>query len=191
MLRPPTRTMSASYEALLYQNGFAIAGSADRGGLSVRDVLAENIHVESATVLDDCSVMSFRKEKVLIKRSEDMPIWSIGCSIQDGGHRPQCSRLMGTTRSRVNFFTNTFRPLGFFDYDNGLRVRPSFSRTRPRSYRERRLPHVRLGKSYRVPTAPASGTATDRFGTSRHLLYEKWMRRSNFLTLLDSHAHQL
>ena len=131
MLRPPTRTMSASYEALLYQNGFAIAGSADHGGLSVRDVLAENIHVESATVLDDCSVMSFRKEKVLIKRSEDMPIWSIGCSIQDGGHRPQCSRLMGTTRSRVNFFTNTFRPLGFFDYDNGLRVRPSFSRTRP------------------------------------------------------------
>ena len=68
-------TMSASYEALLYQNGFAIAGSADRGGLSVRDVLpllnpalsraGGNIHVENATVLDDCSVMSFRKETVL------------------------------------------------------------------------------------------------------------------------------
>src|SRR5712691_2234131 len=33
--------------------------------------------------------------------------------------------MVGTTRSRVNFFMNKFKKLGFIDYDNGLRVRKS------------------------------------------------------------------
>ena len=34
--------------------------------------------------------------------------------------------MIGTTRSRVNFFMNKFRKLGFIDYDaDGVMVHPS------------------------------------------------------------------
>ena len=32
------------------------------------------------------------------------------------------AEIVGTTRSRVNFFMNKFRKLGFIDYNNGLEV---------------------------------------------------------------------
>jgi len=35
------------------------------------------------------------------------------------------AQLIGTTRSRVNFFMNRFRKLGFIDYNGGLRVHNS------------------------------------------------------------------
>jgi CRP/FNR family cyclic AMP-dependent transcriptional regulator len=35
------------------------------------------------------------------------------------------ARMIGTTRSRVNFFMNKFRKLGFINYDNGLHVHRS------------------------------------------------------------------
>ena len=35
------------------------------------------------------------------------------------------AEMIGTTRSRVNFFMNKFRKLGFIDYNGGLRVRRS------------------------------------------------------------------
>jgi CRP/FNR family transcriptional regulator, cyclic AMP receptor protein len=38
------------------------------------------------------------------------------------------ARMIGTTRSRVNFFMNKFRRLGFIDYNKGLRVHPSLLR---------------------------------------------------------------
>jgi CRP/FNR family transcriptional regulator, cyclic AMP receptor protein len=33
--------------------------------------------------------------------------------------------MVGTTRSRVNFFINKFRKLGFIDYNDGLEVNSS------------------------------------------------------------------
>jgi CRP/FNR family transcriptional regulator, cyclic AMP receptor protein len=33
--------------------------------------------------------------------------------------------MVGTTRSRVNFFMNTFRKLGFIEYNGGLKVKSS------------------------------------------------------------------
>jgi CRP/FNR family cyclic AMP-dependent transcriptional regulator len=33
--------------------------------------------------------------------------------------------MVGTTRSRVSFFLNKFRKLGFIDYNGGLRIRSS------------------------------------------------------------------
>ena len=33
--------------------------------------------------------------------------------------------MVGTTRSRINFFMNRFKKLGYIDYDDGLRVRSS------------------------------------------------------------------
>lgn len=35
------------------------------------------------------------------------------------------AEMIGTTRSRVNFFMNKFRKLGFIDYNDGLQVHPS------------------------------------------------------------------
>jgi CRP/FNR family transcriptional regulator, cyclic AMP receptor protein len=33
--------------------------------------------------------------------------------------------MVGTTRSRVSFFLNKFRKLGFIDYNGGMRIRSS------------------------------------------------------------------
>lgn len=35
------------------------------------------------------------------------------------------AEIVGTTRSRVNFFMNKFRTLGFIDYNGGLKVHSS------------------------------------------------------------------
>ena len=35
------------------------------------------------------------------------------------------AEMIGTTRSRVNFFMNKFRKLGFIDYNGGLQVHSS------------------------------------------------------------------
>jgi CRP/FNR family transcriptional regulator, cyclic AMP receptor protein len=35
------------------------------------------------------------------------------------------AEMVGTTRSRVNFFMNKFRKLGFIDYNGGLEVNSS------------------------------------------------------------------
>jgi CRP/FNR family cyclic AMP-dependent transcriptional regulator len=35
------------------------------------------------------------------------------------------AEMVGTTRSRVNFFMNKFRKLGFIDFDGGLEVNSS------------------------------------------------------------------
>jgi CRP/FNR family cyclic AMP-dependent transcriptional regulator len=35
------------------------------------------------------------------------------------------AEMIGTTRSRVNFFMNKFRKLGFIDYDGEIRINPS------------------------------------------------------------------
>ena len=34
-------------------------------------------------------------------------------------------KMIGTTRSRVNFFMNTFRKLGFIEYNRGLKINTS------------------------------------------------------------------
>jgi CRP/FNR family cyclic AMP-dependent transcriptional regulator len=51
---------------------------------------------------------------------------------QDQGHRvlPRISQetladMVGTTRSRVNFFMNKFKKLGFIEYNGGLKVNHS------------------------------------------------------------------
>jgi CRP/FNR family cyclic AMP-dependent transcriptional regulator len=35
------------------------------------------------------------------------------------------AEMVGTTRSRVNFFMNKFRRLGFIEYNGGLRIKSS------------------------------------------------------------------
>ena len=38
------------------------------------------------------------------------------------------AEMIGTTRTRVNFFMNRFRRLGLIEYDGGLKIRHSLSR---------------------------------------------------------------
>jgi len=35
------------------------------------------------------------------------------------------AEMIGTTRSRVNFFMNKFRKLGFIKYNGGIEINPS------------------------------------------------------------------
>jgi CRP-like cAMP-binding protein len=35
------------------------------------------------------------------------------------------AEMVGTTRSRVNFFMNKFRKLGFIEYNGGIKINPS------------------------------------------------------------------
>jgi CRP/FNR family transcriptional regulator, cyclic AMP receptor protein len=45
--------------------------------------------------------------------------------VTPGVSQATLAQMIGTTRSRVNFFMNRFRKLGFIDYNGGLRVRTS------------------------------------------------------------------
>jgi CRP/FNR family transcriptional regulator, cyclic AMP receptor protein len=45
--------------------------------------------------------------------------------VTPGVSQATLAEMIGTTRSRVNFFMNRFRKLGFIDYNGGLRVRTS------------------------------------------------------------------
>ena len=42
-----------------------------------------------------------------------------------GPARKTLAEMIGTTRSRVNFFMNKFRKLGFIEYNGGLNVHSS------------------------------------------------------------------
>jgi CRP/FNR family transcriptional regulator, cyclic AMP receptor protein len=46
--------------------------------------------------------------------------------VRPGVSQETLAEMIGTTRSRVNFFLNKFRKLGFIDYDvDGLTIHPS------------------------------------------------------------------
>jgi CRP/FNR family cyclic AMP-dependent transcriptional regulator len=78
------------------------------------------------------------------------------------------AEMVGTTRSRVSFFLNRFRKLGFIDYDIGasLRVRSSLLRVvlddddGGRLTRPGRTSHARTKKALEPPAEP--GEAPDR-----------------------------
>ena len=52
-----------------------------------------------------------------------------GGRLGDSGRQPRCDdvaeKMIGTTRSRVNFFMNTFRKLGVIEYNRGSKINPS------------------------------------------------------------------
>jgi CRP/FNR family cyclic AMP-dependent transcriptional regulator len=41
------------------------------------------------------------------------------------GSQETLAEMVGTTRSRVNFFMNKFRKLGFIEYNGGLKINNS------------------------------------------------------------------
>ena len=53
--------------------------------------------------------------------------------------------MVGTTRSRVNFFMNKFRKLGFINYNGGLKVNNSLLTVVLRDWTSRSRPEAPAG----------------------------------------------
>ena len=92
--------------------------------LFIKFMLARNIRIEADLVdqLFNSSEKRLARTLLLLAR--------YGKQDQPHGVLPKMSQetlaeMVGTTRSRVNFFMNKFRRLGFIDYNGGLEVHAS------------------------------------------------------------------
>jgi CRP-like cAMP-binding protein len=87
-------------------------------------VLARNIRVEADLVdqLFSSSEKRLARTLLLLARygKEDKPHRVLPKMSQE-----MLAEMIGTTRSRVNFFMNKFRKLGFIDYNGELRINDS------------------------------------------------------------------
>jgi CRP/FNR family transcriptional regulator, cyclic AMP receptor protein len=116
----PTRLLEVRKEAMLQllheQHGFS-----DR---FIAYMVSRNIRIE-ADLVDQ---LFNRSEKRLARALLLLARYGT----PDGAHRalPKISQevlaeMVGTTRSRVNYFMNKFRKLGFIDYNGGIKVNDS------------------------------------------------------------------
>jgi len=90
----------------------------------IAHMLARNIRVEEDLIdqLFNSSEKRLARALLLIARygKEDKPLRTLPRVSQE-----VLAEMVGTTRSRVNFFMNKFRKLGFIDYNGGLRINSS------------------------------------------------------------------
>jgi CRP-like cAMP-binding protein len=87
-------------------------------------MLARNIRIEEDLVdqLFNSSEKRLARTLLLMARygQEDKPQQVVHQLSQE-----TLAEMVGTTRSRVNFFMNKFRDLGFIEYNGGLKVNSS------------------------------------------------------------------
>ncbi len=87
----------------------------------IAHMLARNIRVEQDLVdqLFNSSEKRLARALLLLARygKHDVPARAVPAVSQE-----TLARMIGTTRSRVNFFMKKFQRLGFIDYTNGLKV---------------------------------------------------------------------
>jgi len=87
-------------------------------------VLERNIRIEEDLIdqLFNSSEKRLARTLLLLVRygKQDKPEWVIPKVSQE-----TLAEMIGTTRSRVNFFMNKFKNLGFIKYDGGLQVNES------------------------------------------------------------------
>jgi len=90
----------------------------------ISHMLARNIRIEQDLVdqLFNSSERRLARTLLLLARygKPDAPIRAIPPISQE-----TLAEMVGTTRSRVNFFMKKFQRLGFIDYTNGLKVHDS------------------------------------------------------------------
>lgn len=90
----------------------------------IAHMLARNIRIEEDLVdqLFNSSEKRLARTLLLLARfgKADKPIRDVPIVSQD-----TLAKIVGTTRSRVNFFMKKFQRLGFIDYKNGLKVNRS------------------------------------------------------------------
>jgi CRP-like cAMP-binding protein len=96
----------------------------DLSDLFIKFMLARNIRIEADLVdqLFNSSEKRLARTLLLLAR--------YGKQDQPHGVLPKMSQetlaeMIGTTRSRVNFFMNKFRKLGFIKYNGGLQINTS------------------------------------------------------------------
>ena len=99
----------------------ALPGLSDR---FIGHVLARNIRIEQdlADQLLNSSEKRLARTLLLLARHDthDTPVRAVPAISQE-----TLANIIGTTRSRVNFFMKKFQRLGFIDYTNGLKVNHS------------------------------------------------------------------
>jgi len=87
-------------------------------------MLARNIRVEEDLVdhLFNSSEKRLARTLLLLARygKQDSPVRVLPKLSQE-----VLAEMVGTTRSRVNFFMNKFRKLGFIEYNDGLKINAS------------------------------------------------------------------
>jgi len=90
----------------------------------ITHMLARNIRIEEDLVdqLFNSSEKRLARTLLLLARygKHDMPVRAVPPISQE-----TLAEMIGTTRSRVNFFMKKFQRLGFIDYKNGLKVNNS------------------------------------------------------------------
>ena len=96
----------------------------DLSDLFIKFMLARNIRIEEDLVdqLFNSSEKRLARTLLLLARygTEDQPHGVFPKMSQE-----TLAEMVGTTRSRVNFFMNKFRKLGFLDYNGGVHVHSS------------------------------------------------------------------
>jgi CRP/FNR family transcriptional regulator, cyclic AMP receptor protein len=92
--------------------------------LFLAHVLSRNIRIEEDLVdqLFNSSERRLARALLLLARygHDDTPIRAIPTVSQE-----ILAEMVGTTRSRVNFFMNRFRKLGFIEYNGGIKINKS------------------------------------------------------------------
>jgi CRP-like cAMP-binding protein len=87
-------------------------------------VLSRNIRIEEDLVdqLFNRSEKRLARALLLLARygKDDTPVRTIPTMSQE-----ILAEMVGTTRSRVNFFMNKFRRLGFIEYNGGIKISKS------------------------------------------------------------------
>jgi CRP/FNR family cyclic AMP-dependent transcriptional regulator len=96
----------------------------DLSDLFISHVLSRNIRVEEDLVdqLFNSSEKRLARALLLLARygKDDVPVRVIPKLSQE-----VLAEMVGTTRSRVNFFMNKFRKLGFIEYNGGIKISKS------------------------------------------------------------------
>ena len=126
-VRMGTATAITSSTILLIEKTEMIRLLHDEATLSDRfisHVLSRNIRIEEDLVdqLFNSSEKRLARALLLLAQygKDDTPLRDIPSVSQE-----VLAEIVGTTRSRVNFFMNKFRKLGFIDYNGGITVKKS------------------------------------------------------------------
>ena len=82
--------------------------------LGVGALAAQRVRMCTATAMAPVTILSVARQQML-RLLRDEPDFS----------DRTLAEMIGTTRSRVNFFMNKFRKLGFIEYNGGLKINTS------------------------------------------------------------------
>ena len=126
-VRMGTATAITPSTILAIQKAQMIRVLHEESGLSdmfLAHVLSRNIRIEEDLVdqLFNSSEKRLARALLLLARygKDDVPVRTIPKLSQE-----TLAGIVGTTRSRVNFFMNKFRKLGFIEYNGGIKIHKS------------------------------------------------------------------